>query len=210
MNLKYVCIFAGIILLLGIPSFWPYSYYILLRWVIFLVGLYIAYNCYKIQNYGWALIIGVIGLAFNPIFPIYLNKSTWVIIDFISALLFFTASYQNVTLTKTKGKEVKVEGVELILEKEENFFKRFYHKHETYFTSIYQVAFVIGYIYGIIVLLRNIFDSLRSGNFLSFVISIIFSSVIMMFTGLIVGLLLGTFLALVLFIPYLVIRGLRN
>lgn len=106
--------------------------------------------------------------------------------------------------------DIIMEGKYIEEKKQENILKRFYHKHETYFVSVYTAAFVIGYIYGVIVLLRNIFDSLRGGDFFSFVISIIFSSIIMMFNGLWVGLVLGTIFALILFIPYLVIRGLKN
>lgn len=94
--------------------------------------------------------------------------------------------------------------------KKENIVKRFFHRHETFFTYVYGAAFVIGYIWAGINLLKTIFDSIRNGDFITFVISIVFSSIIMIVQGLLFGLIFGTILMLILFLPYLVIRGLRN
>lgn len=93
MNIKIFCILSGVLLLLAIPSGWPYSYYIFLRWFISIVGLYVAYAFYDSQLQSWALVFLSIGLLFNPIIPIYLDKQSWVPIDLISAFLFFIASY---------------------------------------------------------------------------------------------------------------------
>lgn len=90
--MKWLCVFAGIILLLAIPSWWPYSFYILLRWFISIFSLLIAYRFYTSKITPWALVFGSITFLFNPVVPIYLSKSVWVSIDFISAILFFIAS----------------------------------------------------------------------------------------------------------------------
>jgi len=95
MNIKWLCLASGILLLLGIPAGWPYSYYILLRWVILATSIIIAYGFYKSKLTGWALVFGAVAILFNPIMPIYLNKSTWVIMDFIGACLFFIAAYSS-------------------------------------------------------------------------------------------------------------------
>lgn len=211
MNIKWLCIISGGLLLLAIPTGWPYDFYILLRWVIFAIALIVAYNFYSSKLQSWAITFLILAVLFNPLFPINLAKSTWIIFDLVGAGIFFLAAFSNkIKVEHKKGKEEFME-VEIIeKEKSENIFKRFYHKHETYFSYVYGFAFVIGYIYGIIVLLRSIFDSIREGDFISFVISIIFSSVIMILNGFIVGIFLGTILAIILFLPYLVIRGLRN
>lgn len=92
MNIKWICVISGILLLLGIPTGWPYDYYILLRWVIFISSAIIAYNFYNSKLQGWAFVFGAIAVLFNPIYPFYLSKSTWVISDFIGAVLFFLAA----------------------------------------------------------------------------------------------------------------------
>jgi hypothetical protein len=93
MNIKWLCLASGILLLLGIPTGWPDSYYILLRWAILISSAVVAYGFYKSKLKGWALVFGAIAILFNPIMPFYLNKSTWVILDFIGACLFFVAGY---------------------------------------------------------------------------------------------------------------------
>lgn len=93
MNTKWVAILSGVFLLLGVPTGWPYGYYILLRWFITFTSVFIAWRFYKSQLKGWTLVFASIAFIFNPIFPIYLNKSAWVLIDFVSACLFFISAY---------------------------------------------------------------------------------------------------------------------
>lgn len=92
MNLKAICIIAGVVLLLAIPTWWPIGFYSLLRLSIFIVALMVAYGFYQSKITSWALIFCGVAFLFNPIAPIYLNKQTWVVFDFISAILFFIAS----------------------------------------------------------------------------------------------------------------------
>lgn len=93
--MKNICIGSGLLLLLAIPSFWPYGFYIFLRWVICIVSFYVAYGFYKSKLSGWALIFCILTLVFNPIFPVYLNKTSWVMIDLIGAIMFFLAAFSH-------------------------------------------------------------------------------------------------------------------
>jgi len=93
MNIKWLSIISGILLLLGILNFWPYAYYILLRWIISGVAVVNAYGFSKAKFTGWAFVFGSLAFLFNPIIPIYLNKSSWNGIDLISAIVFFLAAY---------------------------------------------------------------------------------------------------------------------
>jgi len=95
MNIKWLCIISGGLLLLGIPTGWPYSYYILLRWAIFISSAVVAYGFYNSKLQAWVLIFGAVAILFNPIAPIILNKSIWVVFDFIAACLFFIAAYSK-------------------------------------------------------------------------------------------------------------------
>ena len=92
-NIKWLCLASGILLLLGIPTGWPYSYYILLRWIISIVSIYIAYDFYNSKLQAWVLIFGALAILFNPLAPIYLSKQTWIVFDFIGACIFFVAGY---------------------------------------------------------------------------------------------------------------------
>jgi len=92
MKTKTLCIVCGILLLIAIPSWLPYGFYTFLRLIICAASLYIAYTFYKSKLNGWMLVFGSIALLFNPIIPIYLNKKSWIVIDFTGMILFFIAA----------------------------------------------------------------------------------------------------------------------
>ena len=93
MSLKKPSIIAGVLLLLAIPPIWPYGYYIFLRWVIFITSIIVAWGFHKSKLTAWTFIFGAIAFLFNPIAPIYLTKSNWITIDFVSSIFFFLAAY---------------------------------------------------------------------------------------------------------------------
>lgn len=100
MNIKWLCIASGLLLLLAIPAGWPYDFYILLRWVIFISSIVVAWGFYKSELTAWIFIFGAITFLFNPIAPIHLTKASWIPIDLISSILFFLAAYS------VKGKTI--------------------------------------------------------------------------------------------------------
>jgi hypothetical protein len=93
MNIKYLCVASGIILLLAINPTWPYGYYILLRWAVFLASIIVAVGFYKSKITGWAFVFAAIAYLFNPIFPVYITRQIWTPIDLICAVLFFIAGF---------------------------------------------------------------------------------------------------------------------
>jgi len=95
MNIKWLSIISGVLLLLAILPGWPSSFYILLRWAIFISSIIVAYGFYKSKITAWIFIFGAVAFLFNPIAPMYLGKSTWVIFDFIGAILFFVAGFSK-------------------------------------------------------------------------------------------------------------------
>jgi hypothetical protein len=95
MNIKSLCIISGVLLLLAIPTGWPSSFYVLLRWAISISSIVVAYSFYKSGINAWTFIFGAVAFLFNPIAPMYLGKSTWVIFDFIGAILFFIGGYSS-------------------------------------------------------------------------------------------------------------------
>jgi len=77
-----------IMLLLALPSGWPYGYYQILRFVVCGTSAYMAYQCYTDKNQKWTWLLGVIAVLFNPILPIHMDKESWAVIDVIVAAIF--------------------------------------------------------------------------------------------------------------------------
>ena len=90
--LKTVSIIVGIMLLFAIPAIWPYSYFQLLRVVVFVSGIYLAYALNKKGIKDWTWIMAITAIVFNPFLPVYLSKGVWIILDVIAAVIYFYLS----------------------------------------------------------------------------------------------------------------------
>ena len=104
MNIRYLCAVCIVLLLIGVPSWLPYGFYVLLRWVISVASIFVAYRFYKSKLQGWAIVFGIVCLLFNPISPVYLSKGTWVFIDIVASVLFFLTGFSK---TRLKVVEIK-------------------------------------------------------------------------------------------------------
>ncbi len=104
---KYFTIQNGLKLVAVILVFYatsrnPYSYYIFLRWYVFLSCIYFAYLSKDETNKIWFILFTVIFLLFNPIIPIYFKKDIWTIIDITAGIIIFLSIFlQSNGLTKT-------------------------------------------------------------------------------------------------------------
>lgn len=105
-NKKMMNFAAGIILLIGALPL-SYNYYIVLRFSIFivaginLISYYILYRDKKEINPILLLFMLSAFIIFNPIMPIYMNKSTWIIFDVIFGISFIGQSiYENINNEK--------------------------------------------------------------------------------------------------------------
>lgn len=86
---KYFSVIAGMMLLLAIPSMWPYGYYQLLRWIVSLTVIFNAYGTYKLNSRGWTVVMIIVAIIFNPIAPLALTKGMWILIDLATAFCMF-------------------------------------------------------------------------------------------------------------------------
>lgn len=68
-----------------------YDYYVVLRWVTCAVAGYSTYVAIARKQTGWACMLGVIAMMFNPIIPVHLGRSTWAIIDVVSAVVLLVS-----------------------------------------------------------------------------------------------------------------------
>ena len=91
---KVLSIIAGAMLLLAIPSIWPYGFFQILRWIVTGTAVYNGYIAHKTHSGFWLWTMIIIAILFNPIIPIHLVKETWIVIDLLTALLFITSIWK--------------------------------------------------------------------------------------------------------------------
>jgi len=77
-----------VMLFAGIPKFFPYGYYTLLRLVVCGTGVYIALLSFDEDKQIIGYISAFIAILFNPLIPVHLPKDVWVLIDLIVAIFF--------------------------------------------------------------------------------------------------------------------------
>ena len=86
-----------------------YDYYTLLRWITFGAGLYTAFIAFKNEQQGWAILLGILALLFNPLVPVHLQRQTWAFID-IGAGILLLASIPFVQESFIKAKKLAISG----------------------------------------------------------------------------------------------------
>ena len=96
-------VISVILLLLAIPAIWPYGYYILLRWIVSLSAVFLLWLAYELKKTFWLFLMGIVVILFNPIIPIHLDKETWIVIDFIVAILFLVSIFKIRNYGQRKG-----------------------------------------------------------------------------------------------------------
>ena len=89
---KYLPLVAGVTLLFAVTTWFPYSYYQLLRWVVSGVALFCAYSAWQQKKQNWMFMMIGLAIVFNPIAPFFLAKQTWRIFDVVAAMIMFSYS----------------------------------------------------------------------------------------------------------------------
>ncbi|MGI6340803.1 MAG: DUF6804 family protein [Minisyncoccales bacterium] len=85
-------LFIPIIMLLIAVGDLDYGYYQILRIVITIFAIIFIFLFKTLEQNVLMIIMIVIAILFNPIFPIYLDKDVWIILDFISSVLFLIST----------------------------------------------------------------------------------------------------------------------
>ena len=60
------------------------SFYTLLRWVCCAVFAYSGVTSFQMKRMLWLCIFGVLAVLFNPIFPLGLDRNSWIVADWFS------------------------------------------------------------------------------------------------------------------------------
>lgn len=66
------------------------GYFTFLRWVVAAASAYYLYVIYRnVHQWNfWAWTFVLLAILFNPIVPVYLDRDTWRLFDFIALILF--------------------------------------------------------------------------------------------------------------------------
>jgi hypothetical protein len=83
---------AVLLLLALLPL--PYGFYTLLRLVVTICAVVIAYYHWQSGGKGVAFAMGFIALLFNPLTPVYLTREIWAPIDLGLAMFFGILGYR--------------------------------------------------------------------------------------------------------------------
>ncbi|MER3453270.1 MAG: hypothetical protein C4344_06470 [Acidimicrobiia bacterium] len=70
----------------------PYGYYRFLRWWVFLAAIVVSWVAWQSRAQWRIWVFAGIAILFNPLAPVYLARSTWRVIDILSAIAFVGAT----------------------------------------------------------------------------------------------------------------------
>jgi len=84
---------AALFLFAALIDGWPYGFFTLLRFVVFVATAYVAWMAYEQQKEKWIWIFGFLAVLFNPFFPIYLNRDLWSIIDLATGVFLVVSIF---------------------------------------------------------------------------------------------------------------------
>jgi hypothetical protein len=69
----------------------PYEFYVVLRWAVSAMAIWICTIASGQHRTGWVVAFAAVGVLFNPFIPFILPREIWVVPDLLGAILFATA-----------------------------------------------------------------------------------------------------------------------
>jgi hypothetical protein len=75
---------AAVMLVFAATEKQPDSFYTMLRWVCCAVFAYTAVTSFQMKRMLWLGIFAVLGIVFNPILPLPLDRRLWIVADWFS------------------------------------------------------------------------------------------------------------------------------
>ena len=92
---------AAVMLVFAAVEKQPDSFYTLLRWVCCAVFAYSGVTSFQMKRMLWLCIFGVLAVLFNPIFPLGLDRSSWIVADLLSIGAMLIAAFIFRKLSET-------------------------------------------------------------------------------------------------------------
>src|SRR6266705_3113904 len=84
---------AAVTLVFAAAEKQPDSFYTLLRWVCCAVFAYSAVRSFQMKHMLWLCTFGVLAVLFNPIFPLGLDRNSWIVADWFSIGAMLIAAF---------------------------------------------------------------------------------------------------------------------
>ena len=84
---------VALLLLCLIP--FPYGVYTLARFIMMILGVFLAYHYYSIDKKVLAILFGAIALLFQPFVKLALGRELWMIVDVVVAILLIVLAVKK-------------------------------------------------------------------------------------------------------------------
>ena len=84
-----------IILLLIALGRLPYGYYVLMRWIVTPVFIYLAIQSYKAKREAWTWIFAVMAGLYNPLISVHLGRDIWIIANVLSIIVILLSIFKE-------------------------------------------------------------------------------------------------------------------
>jgi cobalamin biosynthesis protein CobD/CbiB len=148
--MKYLLFGSGAAFLGILPL--PIDAYHLIRWI---VAGTAALGCYEIfksktEDKNTRVLLGIIALVYNPIFPFYFNRSIWIFFDVIAGACLIYVSLNFKSQAKTDNqfqseqvKEAIEEKIKQVEKKSDNFIKQTLISSIALLIFIFIISFVM-------------------------------------------------------------------
>ena len=91
-----------VILIIAAATSQQYSYYTFVRWVVLTSSIYFAYMTFKQQSTGLAIYFAMVAILFNPFKPVWFQKETWHLIDYIVSAIMLATIYFDWTKNRNR------------------------------------------------------------------------------------------------------------
>jgi hypothetical protein len=86
-------IIAAVMLVFAAAEKQQNSFYALLRWVCCVVFVYSAVASFQMKRLLWLWIFIALGIVFNPIFPLPLDRTLWIVADWFAIVAMVIAAF---------------------------------------------------------------------------------------------------------------------
>lgn len=71
----------------------PYLYYRFLRWIIFLVCLFSAWQASELKRFGWAWVLSITAVIYNPVIPVYATRGIWSVVNVVTMMILILSAF---------------------------------------------------------------------------------------------------------------------
>ena len=92
---------AAVMLVFAAAEKQPDSFYTLLRWICCAVFAYSAFASFQVKRLLWLGIFAALAVLFNPIFPLGLDRTQWIVADWFSIGVMVIAAFVFWKVSKT-------------------------------------------------------------------------------------------------------------